>query len=416
MREQNLRRSETRAMAKLALEELAGSVDGIAKVHHAVSGRVFTGLRFAGLGKATKPVQTTHDIISTGIYRAVGVTARTMGEAAGRTVDVPLEVAPSETVRGAALLGVLQGLRGDALDAEGSMLASPMTVRHNGAAVAIEKTALAATYPNATGRIVIFLHGLMETEHAWRIGGRPSYAERLPGDIGATCVQIRYNSGRHISHNGAELADLLTKLVREWPVDVESLALVGHSMGGLVVRSACYRASGERQPWVRKVTHVVSLGSPHTGAPLERIVHYGSAALVRLPETRPFGRLLRRRSAGIRDLRQGSLVDADWTDLDIDSLRRVATQEVPLLDGALHFFVTACIARSPRNPLGRLIGDGLVMVPSASGRSRSRRIGFRDEDGMHLPGANHFTLLNNEAVYDQLVRWLQTSPAKELTA
>jgi hypothetical protein len=120
------------------------------------------------------------------------------------------------------------------------------------------------------------------------------------------------------------------------------------------------------------------------GAPLEQIVHYASAALHALPETRPVARFLRRRSAGIRDLRQGSLVDEDWRGRDPDGLKAAACREVPLLDGATHYFVAATVTRSPKHPVGRLVGDLLVLLPSASGRSHTRRIPFRDEHGLHL--------------------------------
>ena len=114
------------------------------------------------------------------------------------------------------------------------------------------------------------------------------------------------------------------------------------------------------------------------GAPLEQAVHAMSAALHLAPETRPFARFLRRRSAGIRDLRRGSLVDEDWRDQDPDALRAKALTEVPLLAGATHCFVAATITRNGSHPVGRLLGDLLVLAPSASGR----RIGFLDEDGL----------------------------------
>jgi pimeloyl-ACP methyl ester carboxylesterase len=194
-------------------------------------------------------------------------------------------------------------------------------------------------------------------------------------------------------------------------VPVEELALVGHSMGGLVARSACHYAAGDDAHWVRHVRHVVSLGSPHMGAPLEQAVHYASAALHALPETRPFGAFLRRRSAGIRDLRQGSLVDEDWRDRHPDALMSVACQEVPLLEGATHCFVAATVTRSPKHPVGRLIGDWLVLEPSASGRSRARRLPFKTEHGMHVGGAHHLALLNHPAVYAKLREWLATPSA-----
>jgi len=145
------------------------------------------------------------------------------------------------------------------------------------------------------------------------------------------------------------------------------------------------------------------------GAPLAQGVHYLSAAFHALPETRPLGAFLRRRSAGIRDLRHGSLVDADWKDRDPDALAAVACEEVPLLEGATHCFVAATVTRGGRDPLARLIGDMLVLAPSASGRSRRRRIPFDEEYGVHLGGTHHLALLNHPAVYDKLREWLAAS-------
>jgi hypothetical protein len=147
------------------------------------------------------------------------------------------------------------------------------------------------------------------------------------------------------------------------------------------------------------------------GAPLERSAHRASAALATLPETRPFGNFLRRRSAGIRDLRHGSLVDEDWQGRDPDALRAAAVREVPLLDGARHCFVAATVTHDHRHPVARLIGDVLVLEASASGRSRTRRLPFREEDGMRVGGATHFALLNHPGVYAQLLEWL-TEPAE----
>jgi hypothetical protein len=142
------------------------------------------------------------------------------------------------------------------------------------------------------------------------------------------------------------------------------------------------------------------------GAPLERGVHVLSAGLAALPETRPLANFLRRRSGGIRDLRHGSLSDEDWRGLDPDALRAAACQEVPLLEGATHYFVSATITRSAAHPLGRLLGDSLVLVPSATGRSRTRRIPFQAEHGLHVGEATHLALLNHPAVYQKLREWL----------
>ena len=304
---------------------------------------------------------------------------------------------------------MLNGLVGDRLERDESPLAQPIAVRVDGLPIAPDRAALAQAFPAATPRLVVFLHGLMETERGWRLGareGREDYGTRLARDLGVTPVYVRYNSGRHISENGRSLAELLDRVVAEWPVAVEEVALVGHSMGGLVSRSAAHIAALEEMAWVSHVRKVISLGSPHMGAPLEQAVHYAAFGLSRLPETRMMGAFLRRRSSGIRDLRQGSLVDADWRERDPEALRAEACEEVPLLEGATHCFVSATVTRSPRHPLGRMVGDTLVLAPSASGRSRTRKLGFEAEFGLHVGATHHIALLNHPAVYEKLQAWL----------
>jgi pimeloyl-ACP methyl ester carboxylesterase len=230
------------------------------------------------------------------------------------------------------VLAIINGLVGDRLHAEGSELQEPMAVRAGGHMVAPDGAGFGAAFPAATARVVVFLHGLMETEWAWELGSRESYGARLARDLGATPVFVRYNTGRHISDNGRSLADLLAALEAHWPVEVEELSLVGHSMGGLICRSAAHQAAAAGATWPRRVRHVVSLGSPHIGGPLEQGVHYLSAGLARFPETAPVARFLRRRSAGIRDLRHGSLVGEDRRDRD--KLREwLATPPVDIPDG-----------------------------------------------------------------------------------
>jgi pimeloyl-ACP methyl ester carboxylesterase len=405
---ENRQVDELKSLARLGFDELRRVSGGIGEVHRAVAQRAF-----GATGPGARPARTLHDAISNGVYAGLGGATRLVGIAAeaglGRR-PVPDGRRLSASPRGALLVGALNGLIGDTLEREGSDLHEPMSVRASGRPVPLEPRALAAAHPDAGGRVVVFIHGLMESEFSWRLGAGPegeTYATRLRRDLGFTPVEVRYNSGRHISENGLSLADLLAELVAGWPAEVESIALVGHSMGGLVARSACYQAAERGDAWVERVRHVISLGTPHMGAPLAQGVHWMSAALGALPETRPFAGFLRRRSAGIRDLRQGSLVDADWRDCDPDALRAAACQEVPLLEGATHCFVAATLTRGGRDPIGRLLGDCLVLQPSASGRSRTRRIPFEEEYGAHIGGTHHLALLNHPSVYERMLGWLE---------
>jgi pimeloyl-ACP methyl ester carboxylesterase len=403
---------EASEIVRLGFDEVAGAFDGLHSIHGSIAERVFR-----RTGPAAAPVHWMHDRITGAVYSGLKGSVRGMGRVASSAV-VRRPRALSNTPGGAALVGVVNGLIGDTLERHQSPLHQPMALRIGGAPVGTSRGELASAYPQATPRIAVFLHGLMETEFSWARGSRESgesYGTLLAREFAITPVYVRYNSGRRISENGRSLADLLEQVVANWPVPVTEVALVGHSMGGLVARSAGYQADLDRKAWPTLVRHTVSLGTPHMGAPLEQFVHYASAGLDMLPETRPVSRFLRRRSGGIRDLRQGSLVDEEWRDCDPDALRAQASAEVPLLNGATHCFVTATITRSPRHPLGRLIGDCLVLQASGSGRSRARRIAFDEEYGHHVGGAHHFALLNHPVVYDKLRVWLSSnSPRPQL--
>ncbi len=399
--------SELRALTLLGFDELRQASGGIGSINRAVAGRVFH-----AVGPGAALVRPVHEAVTRSVFAGLGLGTRAIGMAAAAAVGSRDAPALSTTPRGSALIAAVTGLRGDALEAEGSPLSQPMALRVDGELVALDPDSLREAFPEAGPRLVVFVHGLMTTEFSWALFGPETYGERLARELGCTPVYVRYNTGRHISENGRSLSELMEELVAAWPVDAEQIALVGHSMGGLVARSACCHAAEEGADWAGLITHSVSLGTPHMGAPLEQAVHVLSAGLARLPETRPFANFLRRRSGGIRDLRQGSLVDDDWRDSDPDVLRGAACAEIPLLEGATHCFVSAAITRSKRHPLGRLLGDTLVLVPSASGRSRTRRIPFEDEYGMHLGAATHFTLLNHPAVYERLRDWLAVAPVR----
>jgi pimeloyl-ACP methyl ester carboxylesterase len=278
------------------------------------------------------------------------------------------------------------------------------------------RSGLAAAYPDATSRIVVFAHGLCETEDAWRLGAaehhgdpRSTHGSRLRADLGYSPVYLRYNTGRHISDNGRQFNDLLERLVRSWPVPVDEIVLVGHSMGGLLIRSACHAAEATGASWTSKVRHMLYLGSPHFGAPLARLVHVGSWGMAKVPETAPVSTLLNRRSHGIRDLRHGTIVEADWKDLDPDALRGPRPTEVPLMPKATHYYIGATLTRDKNHPLGRIIGDALVQFPSASGSTRKRRLSFEVDNGRHVGGLNHMDLLNHPLVYEHIRTWLSVA-------
>ena len=157
------------------------------------------------------------------------------------------------------------------------------------------------------------------------------------------------------------------------------------------------------------MAHVFCLGAPHLGAPMEKAANAFGWTLSRLPETRPFAKLVNGRSVGIKDLRFGSCAETDWVDCDPDEFLRDRVGEMPFLPNATYYFVGATLSRDENGPLGRILGDLLVRFPSASGRGRRRKIPFEIENGVHVGGVNHFDLLNHPAVYSQIVGWLSAA-------
>jgi pimeloyl-ACP methyl ester carboxylesterase len=305
-------------------------------------------------------------------------------------------------------IGAINAVAGDRLAERGSDLAIHMAVRDRGVDVECTDEAIARAFPTATSQIAVFVHGLGGTEEWWQrpARGRRTRALRhfgvgLREDAGLTPVYVRYNSGLHVSQNGAHLSALLESLIDAWPVAVQRLVLIGHSMGGLVIRSACQSGSDGNLGWPALTAHVVTLGTPHHGAPLAKAVHRAAWALRALPETRPIAQILDTRSAGIRDLRWGALHDDDWRDAGLSSFddRR---REIPLLPRCQHTFITATITVNRDHRVGWLLGDLLVRTESAGGRCREHVIQVAPESVVHLGGLNHLNLLDHPQAYEAL--------------
>jgi pimeloyl-ACP methyl ester carboxylesterase len=410
-----MQRSEIRETGRLAANVIGGVGILARDVHLAVADRIF-----GALGTPGVPVRVLHDGITKGAHQVVraGVSALPHGAAQALALRAgPGSPAAGSTVRGGLALSAVNGYVGDALAAQDSPLAIEMAFRLGGRDLVLEPEALAAAHPDATGRLAIFVHGLAETEDSWRLppigrgaGVRRSYGERLRDELGYTPLTLRYNTGRHISDNGRQLAELVDAAVAAWPVAVDEVILVGHSMGGLVARSACHWAEQHDLAWAGPVRHVFTLGTPHLGADLEKGVNVIGWALSRLPETAPLGRVVNGRSVGIKDLRFGSLAEADWDGHDPDEYLRDRCQEVPFLPDAAYYFIGATLSPAP---LGRALGDLLVRLPSASGTGKdgARSIPFELDNGRHLEGLTHFDLLNHPAVYEQMHSWLTKGSA-----
>jgi triacylglycerol lipase len=302
----------------------------------------------------------------------------------------------------------LNALYGDYLKNKQNALDLGMNFRHLGLIQPLTQDSLKKNFPDGSKKVCVFVHGLGCTEWTWcisaqRFYGDPAanFGELLKKDLGFTPLYVRYNTGRHVSENGRRLSNLLTQLVDAYPINIEEIILIGHSMGGLVSRSAAHYGRQEKALWVNRLRQIFCIGSPNLGAPLEKATNILSSLLrnINTVGTQVPASILNSRSSGIKDLRFGYTVDDEWENKDPDAFMNDNRDTVPFVDGVKYCFVAATITSDPEHPLGVLLGDLLVRVPSASGQSSQpeRRIPFNS--GFVFNGMNHMHLANHPEVY-----------------
>ena len=358
--------------------------------HTAWVDRVYGVGRLATRAQSPSIGERAHRGIASVVYAGVGGGLRLASTGLDRVAATGRGPHLESTPEGRFVSSAVNGLIGDRLLRERPQMAIPMAVRHAGADVDPTPEVLGAAFPEASGRLVVFLHGLCENESYWqrhRDRTGTTYAEELAGR-GWTPLMLRANTGLPLRENGAALTGLMQQVVEAWPVPVERIALVGHSMGGLVIRAAGAVAADVEEPWSSKVSDVVTLGTPHLGAPIAWGIGHGSRGLGVLPETAAFGRLLDWRSAGVHDLVAG------------------LAEDVAPLPHARYRLVAATLTGSQRHPVGHLVGDLLVRPRSAYGRDRRGRSLFPDADVLHVGRTDHFGLLNHPQVHTALLEWL----------
>ena len=395
---------DLRGLSRLAVDATVGVTDLVEAMHRGIvqpwpSPRGASPARMRGL---------------TGwIYRSVRWVTRRVGrglDAALAAVEPALGDRPASPRR-EALVAALNGVLGDHLEATANPLAIPLRLRHRRRDLPLSAAGLAAAVPEASSRVLVLVHGLCRSDLHWR-RRRHDHGEALARELGATPVYVRYNSGRHVSENARELAAALEAMAGSWPVPVDSLAIVGHSMGGLVARGAVHYAERAGAAWRRRLRHLVFLGTPHHGAPLERGGQWLHRLLGAVPYARPLGRLGSVRSAGITDLRHGNVVDEDWQGRDRFAAHGDLRRPLPLPEGVLCYAVAATTRPDGGGLRARLLGDGLVPVESALGRHADPEfdLAIPAERQWVARGTGHLDLLARREVYERLRAWLQPAP------
>jgi len=389
----SLHLSDVRGLARLAAEATTGVTDLVEAVHQGIA----------------RPLGAPRRGIAGLVYGSVRGVTRLVGGGLDALLAplVPRLAGRRSSRRREAWLAALNGVLGDHLAASGNPLAIPMSLRRDGQPLVLEKAALEAAIPEAGGRIVVLAHGLCLNDLQWHRQGH-DHGAALARDLGYTPLYLHYNSGLHASINGRTFAGLLENLIHGWPRPVEELAIVGHSLGGLISRGALQYGERAEHEWPRRLRKLVFLGTPHHGAALERGGNRVDAVLEAAPYAAPFARLGKIRSAGITDLRYGNLLDEDWEGRDRFAPGRDARRPVPLPEGVRCYAAAATTGKKPGDLNDRLLGDGLVSLSSALGRhdDPGRSLSIPESRQWVGHGMSHMDLLSRPEVYEQLRDWL----------
>lgn len=387
--------SDLQGVARLAVEATAGVTDMVEALHHNIARAVFL----------APPDQGPTRGITGLVYRSIRGVNRLVGGGMDAVFQqiVPRLAVEGSSVQREAVLAALNGVLGDHLAASVNPLAIPMRLRRDGQPLETEPA-----IPQPSGKLVVLAHGLCMNDLQWDREGH-DHGTALARDLGYTPVYLHYNSGLHVSANGRAFAERLEALVRHWPVPLESLTILGHSMGGLVTRSACHYGRLAGHGWQRHLKKLVFLGTPHHGASLERGGNWVDVVLGINPYTAPFARLGKIRSAGITDLRHGNLLDEDWEGRDRFERSEDPRRPVPLPEGVQCYAIAATVGDEAGGLADRYPGDGLVAVESALGRHEKPELALPIPKSRQwvAEDTHHFDLLSRPEAYEKIKEWLR---------
>lgn len=262
--------------------------------------------------------------------------------------------------------------------------------------------------------LLIYIHGSAMSDIQLMRNGH-HHGQKLAEDFGLTCITVRYNSGLHISENGEKLAAKLQELADHVP-DVP-IIILGFSMGGLVARSAVNLAEKQSLSWRNRLRGMIFLGTPHHGAPLERMGNVFQKLLESTGYSAPIARLARLRSAGVTDLRFGSLLREHWSGAGRFDHVPDARTPVPLPTDVLCFAVAGTLSKSLDEGPESFSGDGLVPVSSALGEHENSalNLGLQEHEKKVILNCGHLDLLDHPLVSQELHAFLTTTSKDNLT-
>ena len=286
---------------------------------------------------------------------------------------------------------------------------------------------------------LLLIHGSCASPHDWWQQGHNhgiALAAALSNNIEP--LFLHYNTGLHISENGKLLSQCIQQLVNEVEEkddssssDIIRISIIGHSMGGLVARSACHYASQQdgasSSSWIQHLHHLITLGTPHHGAILEQGGKLVDSVLGVHRFTEPISWLTKIRSAGVMDLGYGNVREEDWScghdndDEDKENSQRknraalIDNRQPTPLPSKVRCLAIAAVLGDANSSSNRLLGtvlrtDGLVTEASALGigHVNNPELNLVFDMSRTIYNLGHLGLLSSQDVYRTILCFLET--------
>lgn len=306
------------------------------------------------------------------------------------------------------LLPVLNGFAGHVLHENNDPRAIKMSFRFENSDITINEMQNIYDFSKHEGKICILIHGLFGNEWMWKKKSeqsKPKLGDLLEQDNNYTVLYLRYNTGLHISENGRMLSNLLEVFSEKFKSEISEINLIGHSMGGLLIRSAGYYAGIQRQDWTQFIKKIFLIGVPNKGSYLAQTAEFMNELFKKadISKDELISSFIDIRSNGIKDLAHAYLTDEDWLNSNKNKIKKF---KVHPLSGVKYYLIAGILGK---NKIFRTyFGDGLVGSESAITNELNTTF-FTDVQRKTFKNEDHISLLSSKPVAEYIIKNLNNT-------
>ncbi len=304
------------------------------------------------------------------------------------------------------IAAILNGLNGDILEENNDPLAIKMHFRYRNKDISVDKLVDYYDFNQFDGRVCILIHGLMGDEYMWKkikANDENKIGDWLEKNENQHVLYLRYNTGLHISENGRALSNLFEEFMNQYGNKIKQLVLIGHSMGGLLIRSAGYYADIQRQNWLERLKTIFLIGVPNKGSYLAQIGFFVGHIFRKIDISHDdyIAKFMDVRSNGIKDLSFAYLTDDDWLNKNSGDLENYTVSKVRPISGVKYYLIGGILGKK-NNILSSYFGDGLVGSTSAL-TNELNTINLKNIESKIFEKENHLSLLESKPVAEYII-------------